>query len=386
MAIDGPQNCVQLQNKPTAAGERSAMAEDYKVEDPKREARKPDGAPIAVAVVGLGRWGVHWVRNVLRQPDAELRAVVDADPQRLDFQRRQLALPETVQCYTHWPSAFALEGLDAVIIATPASTHDELIRAALTHRLHVLSEKPLTLNSASSAALCRLAEAQQRQLMVDHTYLFHPAVQRGRDLCQQGLLGDLRYAYAARTNLGPVRPDADALWDLAIHDLAILNHWLGQEPLRVSAWGSIWLQPQPQPRFPDGLRDVGWVRLTYPGGLEATVQASWLNPDKQRRLGLVGSLGTLVFDEMLPAQPLTFYPGYLEEQGSAFIPQPSPPQVIDYPAAEPLAQVCRHFLDSVRHQRPSPLSAGGMATRLVQVMEAITQAATQATVVELPWA
>ena len=350
------------------------------------EGLRAEGSKITVAVVGLGRWGVHWVRNVLAQPDATLGAVVEADPQRLDLQRRQLALPETVQCYTDWPSAFALDGLDAVIIATPASTHHELIQAALTRKLHVLSEKPLTLDAASSETLCRLAEAQQRQLIVDHTYLFHPAVQRGRDLCQQGILGDLRYAYAARTNLGPVRPDADALWDLAIHDIAILNHWLCQDPVQVNAWGSIWLQPQPQPQFPDGLRDVGWARLTYPNGLEAMVQASWLNPDKQRRLSLVGHQGTLVFDEMQPSQPLTLYPGHLEAQGSALIPVVNPPQIIDYPPAEPLAQVCRHFLDCVRHQRPSPLSSGDMATRLVQVMEAITQAATHAVAVSLPWA
>jgi myo-inositol 2-dehydrogenase/D-chiro-inositol 1-dehydrogenase len=131
---------------------------------------------------------------------------------------------------------------------------------------------------------------------------------------------------------------------------------------------------------------VGWVHLTYANGLEATVQASWLNPDKQRRLGLVGSQGTLVFDEMQPAQPLTLYPGHLDTQGSIFTPVVSEPQAIEYAPAEPLAQVCRHFLDGVRQQQPSPLSSGEMATRLVQVMEAITQSAEQGTAVTLPWA
>ncbi len=345
------------------------------------------GVPtIKLAIVGLGRWGVHLLRNFLALPEAEVVAVVEANPDRLSQVQRQFTLPAGGQWYSDWASALALPVLDAVVIATPASTHDALIQAALERKLHVLSEKPLTLDSASSAALCRLAQAQQRQLVVDHTYLFHPAVQQGRDLCQQGALGDLRYAYAARTNLGPVRPDADALWDLAIHDLAILNYWLGQDPVQVNAWGSIWLQPQPRPHFPNGLRDVGWVRLTYANSLEATVQVSWLNPDKQRRLGLVGSQGTLVFDEMQSAQPLTLYPGHLEAQASAFVPVVSPPQAIDYAPAEPLAQVCQHFLDCVCHQRPSPLSSGEMATRLVQVMEAITQSAEQATAIALPWA
>lgn len=341
---------------------------------------------IKLAILGLGRWGVHLLRNCLALPEAEVVAAVEANPDRLAQVQGQFVLPEGGQWLSQWQTALALEDLEAVIIATPASTHYDLIRAALERGLHVLSEKPLTLESSTCEALCRLAESQRRQLVVDHTYLFHPAVQRGRDLCQQGALGDLRYAYASRTNLGPVRPDADALWDLAIHDLAILNDWLGQDPIQVSAWGSIWLQPQAQPQFPSGLRDVGWVRITYPNGLGATVQVSWLNPDKQRRLGLVGTQGTLVFEESPAAAPLTLYPGHLLPQGSAFVPVVAPPQPIDVPAAEPLAQVCRHFLACIRQSSPSSLSSGGMATRLVQVMEAITQSAEQATVVTLPWA
>jgi predicted dehydrogenase len=344
------------------------------------------GAKINLAIVGLGRWGVHLLRNFLALPEAEVVAVVEANADRLSQLQSQFRIPNGGQWYSQWQTAFALEGLDAVVIATPASTHYDLIGAALERGLHVLSEKPLTLESSTCKTLCHLAASQQRQLVVDHTYLFHPAVQRGQDLCQQGILGDLRYAYAARTNLGPVRPDADALWDLAIHDLAILNHWMGQEPIRVNAWGSIWLQPQPQAQFPHGLRDVGWVRVTYPGGVEATVQASWLNPDKQRRLGLVGTQGTLVFDEMQPDHPLTLYPGHLEPQGTAFVPMVAPANTVEYAAAEPLAQACRHFLACVRQQQPSPLSSGAMATRLVQVMEAITQSAEQATEITLPWA
>lgn len=340
--------------------------------------------PIKLALCGLGRWGVHLLRNFLALPQAQVVAVVEANPQRLAQIRAQFALPDIVQCYENWQAALAIPDLDAVVIATPASTHYPMIKAALEQGLHVLSEKPMTLDPTTSEELCGLAIAQKRQLMVDHTYLFHPAVQAGYDLCQQGILGDLRYAYATRTNLGPVRPDADALWDLAIHDVSILNHWLGQSPLAVSAWGNVWLQPAPLPDFPSGLRDVGWARLTYANAVEAMIHVSWLNPDKQRRLGLVGDRGTLVFDEMQSTSPLTLYPGHLVAQGSYFQPEVASPQLIPVPQAEPLAQMCRHFLDSVQSHQPSAMSSGHQATHLVRVMTAIAQAAETQAEVSLP--
>ncbi len=337
--------------------------------------------PVNLALVGLGRWGTHLLRNFLALPAARVVAVVDANPHRLAQVRHQFSLPDTVLGYEHWTTALALADLDAVVVATPAGTHYPIIKAALEKRLHVLSEKPVTLDSASSAELCRLATRQERQLVVDHTYLFHPAVQRGFQLCQQQELGHLRYAYAARTNLGPVRPDVDAFWDLAIHDISILNHWLGQRPTQVSAWGSIWLQPQGLPHFPTGLRDVGWVRLTYPNQLEALIHVSWLNPDKQRRLGLVGDRGTLILDEMTPDSPLTLYQGTLNPSEPSFVPAGLSQQPLALAAAEPLEQMCRHFLDCVQNSRPSALSSGQVATGLVQVMEAISQAAETGTTV-----
>lgn len=343
----------------------------------------PSSSPVKLVLCGLGRWGVHLLRNFLALPQAEVVGVVDTSPQRLAQIRAQFALPDAVRCYDHWPAALAIPGLEAVVVATPASTHYPMIKAALEQGLHVLSEKPMTLDPATSEELCGLAIAQNRQLMVDHTYLFHPVVQAGYDLCQQGSLGELRYAYATRTNLGPVRPDADALWDLAIHDIAILNHWLGQSPTQVLAWGNVWLQPAPQEQFPHGLRDVGWVRLIYPNAVEATIHVSWLNPDKQRRLGLVGDRGTLVFDEMHPTAPLTLYPGQLMPQGVYFQPEVAPPQPILVPQAEPLAQMCRHFLDTVQQQQPSAIASGQQAAGLVRVMAAIAQSADTQAVVSL---
>ncbi len=330
--------------------------------------------PLNLAIFGLGRWGSHLLRNFLALPAARVVAIVDPDRQRLEESRDRFALESTPACYDDWPQAMAHPNLEAVVIATPASTHYPMIQAALEAGLHVLSEKPLTLDSTSSAALCQLATTQQRQLMVDHTYLFHPAVQRGRELCQQ--IGPLRYGYAARTNLGPVRSDADVFWDLAIHDISILNYWLGQSPLAVAAWGSAWLPTEAGAN----LRDAGWLRLMYPNldgcpPLEVMVHVSWANPDRQRRLALVGDRGTLVFDESPQAHPLTLYSGHFQPQESPFVPTGLEAKAVAIAPLEPLQQMCAHFLDCVASNRPSPTSAGAMATDLVKVIEAIAIAA-----------
>lgn len=328
--------------------------------------------PINLAIFGLGRWGNHLLRNFLALPAARVVAIVDPDRQRLDELRDRFALNDSVASYDDWLEAIAHPGLEAVVIATPASTHYPMIQAALNAGLHVLSEKPLTLDSNRSAALCQLAKTQRRQLMVDHTYLFHPAVQRGRELCPQ--LGTLRYGYAARTNLGPVRSDADVFWDLAIHDISILNYWLGQSPLAVAAWGPVWLQTKTEVK----LRDAGWLRLMYPNlvsstPLEVMVHVSWANPDRQRRLALVGDRGTLVFDES--PQPLTLYSGHFQPQESPFVPSSLRAEAVAIAPLEPLQQMCTHFLDCIANDVPSPISAGSMATDLVKVMEAIARAA-----------
>ncbi|MBD0335247.1 MAG: Gfo/Idh/MocA family oxidoreductase [Cyanobacteria bacterium Co-bin13] len=329
-------------------------------------------APLRLAVFGLGRWGGHLVRNFLALPGVEVVAVVDSQAEVLARLQDQLELPESVQGLTDWQAAMELPGLEAVAIATPAATHYSLIKAALERSLHVLTEKPMTLSVKEGQELYALAAQHQRQLLVDHTYLFHPVVRAAKQVFLENRLGNLRYGYAARTNLGPVRSDVDALWDLAIHDIAMLNFWLAETPAQAAAWGSAWLQPQAQPLFSTGLVDVGWVRLVYPSQFEATLHVSWLNADKQRRLGVVGERGTLVFDE-LAQNSLTLYQGALQSETAPFSPTAITPMPLLVEGGEPLAQVCRHFLACIQGQQESEVSAGVTATSLVQILTALTQ-------------
>lgn len=336
---------------------------------------------IQIAILGAGRWGTHLVRNFLEHPQAEVVAIVDPNPERLAALQQRHALDPGIFS-TDWAAVLERPEVEAVAIATPAVTHYPLIETALKSGCHVLAEKPLTLDPQEARQLCQLAEQQQRHLLVDHTYLFHPAVARGREVVQSGDLGELRYGYAARTHLGPVRQDVDALWDLAIHDIVIFNHWLQAEPIRVEATGQVWLQQHPLPLNPQGLVDLVWVKLTYPSGFQAAIHLCWLNPDKQRRLCVAGSQGTLIFDELRAEAPLSiqygqFDPQPLAEGQSRFVPMAERREVLTLEAGEPLRRVCDRFLHCITTQTAPSLSSGWVGAKLVNILAALTQSLNQ---------
>ncbi|ADI64913.1 Gfo/Idh/MocA family protein [Trichormus azollae] len=340
---------------------------------------------IKLAVMGVGRWGVHLFRNFLAHPQVSVVAVVDPHKERFTKIKRQFDLDENVLLTTEWEYVKQIAGLTAVAIATPATTHYALIKDALHQGYHVLAEKPLTIDPEECRELCQIAEYQQLILMVDHTYLFHPAVEKGQTVVQSGQLGHLRYGYATRTHLGPVRQDVDALWDLAIHDIAIFNTWLGKLPIKVQATGTAWLQGNREvgentmSTLPatQGLADLLWLTLTYPDNLQAYVHLCWLNPDKQRRLGIVGSQGSLIFDEMSASSPLTLIHGEVTKEGNSFIPVNQRQEVVEIEKAEPLGKVCDHFVSSVIQNTPSLISSGSVGRELVVILRALTTSLNQ---------
>ena len=362
---------------------------------------------IGIAVLGAGRWGVHLVRNFWQHPEAQLVAVVDPHWERLAGIQERFDLQDVVLA-NDWQEVREMPEIEAVAIATPASTHYSLITDALNRGYHVLAEKPLTLDPEECLDLCHLAERQERQLMVDHTYLFHPAVEAGKEAIALGRLGELRYGYAARTHLGPLRQDVDALWDLAIHDISIFNLWLGEMPVQVQAKGTVWLQRPPiqaseERLFSQGLADLVWATLTYPSGFQAFIHLCWFNPDKQRRLSVMGTQGTLIFDEMSAGTPLILQRGYVqpevgvdraEKSASQIAPQEitaqeigsqkiTPPQkwqpggqgceILPVASAEPLQRVCDRFLDCAANNRRSSISSGWVGADLVKILTALSE-------------
>jgi predicted dehydrogenase len=331
-----------------------------------------------IAVIGVGRWGVHLLRNFLAHPQVSVVAVVDPHAERLAAVKQQFNLDDNILLTTQWSDLQQVAGLTAVAIATPATTHYALIKDSLQQGYHVLAEKPLTLNPVECLELCQLAEKQHLILMVDHTYLFHPAVEHGETAVKAGKLGNLRYGYAARTHLGPVRQDVDALWDLAIHDIAIFNYWLGKTPLQVQAQGTVWLQANNTVNHSvSGLADLVWVTMTYPDGFPVYIHLCWGNPDKQRRLAVVGSRGCLIFDEMSSDSPLTLLHGEFQRQGNQFLPVNQKTEVLQFPNAEPLQRVCDRFIHSIIHNSTPEISSGWVGRQLVEILSAMTASLNQ---------
>jgi predicted dehydrogenase len=254
--------------------------------------------PIGVAVVGAGYWGPNLVRNFQSSPDFRLRWLCDLDEERA---RRVLGGYSTVQTTADLATVLADDDVEAVAIATPAGTHLTVAMAALQAGKHVLVEKPLAAGQADGRRL--VAEAQRRglSLMCDHTYCYTPAVLRIREILHAGELGELHYLDSVRINLGLVQRDIDVMWDLAPHDLSILDFILppGVHPVAVAAHGADGIGA--------GRACVAYLTLRLNTGAIAHIHVNWLSPVKIRTTIVGGSKRTLVWDDLNPSQRLAIF-------------------------------------------------------------------------------
>ena len=320
---------------------------------------------LTVAVVGAGGWGKNLIRNFAALPQAKLKTVCDVDAGRLE---KQTALYPGVCGTDDFDALLADPEIDAVVVATPADTHYRLIKQALeTGRVHVFTEKPLSLAAAEAEELVRLAEAKELTLMVGHLLLFHPAVRRLREYILNGDLGDIYCIYSSRLNLGAIRRVENAWWSLAPHDVSIINYLLGAAPESVAAQGQCFIQQD--------VADLVFATMTYPGGTIAQVHVSWLDPHKMRKLTIVGSKKMAVFDDMESVEKIKIF-----DKGVAF-----EDPVVGYddffslrsgdihiphiPMQEPLKLECEHFLNAVRN-RERPLTDGRNGLDVVRALAA----------------
>jgi predicted dehydrogenase len=253
---------------------------------------------LRVAVVGAGYWGPNLVRNFGSSPDWEVVALCDLDAQRA---AAVLGPRSTVDIETSLEALLARDDVDAVAVATPADTHCAIALAALEAGKHVLVEKPIASSRADAERMVARAEELGLVLMCDHTYCYTPAVQHLRALVQGGELGDILFVDSVRINLGLVRSDVDVFWDLAPHDLSILDFVLpgGLSPLEVSARGA---DP-----IGNGHSCLGYLTMPLPGGAIANVHVNWLSPTKIRHMVIGGSRRTVVWDDLNPQQRLSVY-------------------------------------------------------------------------------
>jgi predicted dehydrogenase len=243
---------------------------------------------ITLAQLGCGYWGPNLLRNFSAQRGCLVKWVAEQSPQRRQYVEDHFPKSRTTP---DWQQAVADPEVDGVIVATPASTHFSLVKEALRAGKHVFVEKPVAMNTREADELAALAEKQGRVLMVGHTFLYNPAVRRLKQYLLEEQLGQLYYIYCQRLNLGQVRSDVNAWWNLAPHDVSILLYLMGDVlPVSVSAHGVQYIQP--------GIEDVVFAMLTWKNGVAAHIQVSWLDPGKVRKVTLVGSRKMVIYDDV----------------------------------------------------------------------------------------
>lgn len=251
---------------------------------------------IRIGVIGCGLWGPNHVRNFSALPGSEVVAIADTNPDRLRALEAQYKSLVTFQDYT---KLLAYDQLDAVVVATPTGTHAPIVRDALLAGRHVLCEKPLCERAEEGEELAELAERRSLLLMVGHVFLFNHGILRLKEFIQSGQLGRLYYITAKRTNLGPIRGDVNSVYDLAAHDISIMNFLLDEVPERVSAMGQAFLQER--------IEDVVFISMQYPGGVLAHLHASWLDPKKVREITVVGDQKMVTWDDLAAIGPVSVY-------------------------------------------------------------------------------
>lgn len=325
---------------------------------------------INVAVVGLGYWGPNLVRNFVSLTDVNVSTLCDQDVKRAEMVRQRFC--PNARIVDDYRGLATDRDLDGVVLATPIRTHFELGSFFLTSGKHLFMEKPLARTVTECQSLIDLAERHRRVLMVGHVFEYNAAVQRIKKYLDQGELGKLLYMYSQRVNLGRIQNDVNALWSFAPHDVSIMNYWLGQDPVRVAAHGFSYLS--------NGIEDIVFVTLEYPGGIGAHLHLGWFDPRKIRLMTLVGSKKMLVYDDVsLDAKIQIYDKGivqlhrYLEspESFAEFQLQIRVGDIVvpSLKFSEPLQSECQHFIDCIRNGQQS-LTNGWSGLRVVRVLEA----------------
>ena len=328
-----------------------------------RAARRPR-PPVRLAVIGLGYWGPNLVRNLLELPEAEVAYVCDVSDEALSaVTRRYPALEGTMA----FDEVLADPDVDGVALATPVSTHYDLALKALDAGKHVLVEKPLAASSREGEGLLQAAQARALVLMAGHTFVYSPPVNVVHELIRSGELGEIYFISMSRVNLGLHQSDTSVAWDLGPHDFSILQYWLGELPVRVSALSKGFVVPTTP--------DVAFINLEFESGTIAHVELSWLAPSKLRRTAIVGSQKMVVYDDT-SAEPVRIY-----DSGVAL---PDPSTFGEYrltyrtgdivspriEPAEPLSLELADFCRCIReHGRPR--SSAQLGIDVVRVIEGV---------------
>jgi predicted dehydrogenase len=321
-----------------------------------------------MAVIGAGYWGPNLIRNFFQIPNCQMKICCDLNKERL---ARIKSLYKDIEVTTDIQDILRNDSIDAVAIATPVYTHNNLALQCLENGKHVLIEKPLASSSAECWEMIQKAEEKDVKIMVGHTFEYVSAVNKAKEIIDSGELGEIFYVYAKRVNLGLFQPDINVIWDLAPHDISIILYLMDKFPISVNAQGKA--------HFKGGIEDVASTTLNFENGTIAFLHNSWLDPAKIRRTTIVGSKKMLVYDDIDPNEKLKiydkgveappYYDTYAEFQfsyryGDILIPK------VDQ--VEPLRKECQHFIDCIQ-QNKTPQTDGYNGLRVVTIIEAANE-------------
>ncbi len=331
---------------------------------------------VRIGLIGCGYWGPKLARNFNELGDAELTCVSDLRLDRLAHMRELYPNARATQDYRELLSS----DVDGVAIATPVFTHHRLAMEALHEGKHILVEKPLAGTYLQAIEIAETAERLGLVAMVGHTYQYNNAVRAIRDLIADGELGQVYYVNATRVNLGLFQSDINVMWDLAPHDISIMLHILGLEPLEVSARGSVCVQKE------KGLHDVAYVTMHFPGGILADLRVSWLDPVKTRRITVVGSKKMLVYDDIEDRKLMLYdkgvevppYSDTLEEFHMSY--RNGSETIVKFKETEPLRVMTGSFVNCIKkgatecgycdRKRQMTCSQARVGVKVVRILEA----------------
>jgi predicted dehydrogenase len=317
---------------------------------------------IEVGVVGLGYWGPNVARNLNVLEGSTLSWCCETDPERRD---RWAQVFPRARFTGDYEEMLADDRLDAVAITAPVKEHFAFAARALEAGKHAFVEKPLAHSMDDAAALVREAEERDLILMVGHLLEYHPGVEALEEAVQSGELGELVYIYSNRLNLGKLREDENALWDLGAHDLSVLLRLGGEMPDHAWTHGRWGVR--------HGVEDVVFAHLRFPSGLTAHMHLSWLDPHKERRVTVVGSQRMAVFDDMNSERTLTIYDKGFDPDEASMGDYVARSGAITSPpisSKEPLRIECEHWIGCIANgQRPRTDGHSGL--RVVRVLEAL---------------
>ncbi|MCK6550027.1 Gfo/Idh/MocA family oxidoreductase [Myxococcota bacterium] len=331
-----------------------------------------------VAVVGAGYWGPNLIRNLSASPRLSTLVVCDKDAKRLETTRSRFPHVETTQ---DLDAVLSDPAIDAVVLATPISTHGPLGTRVLEARKHLFVEKPLAGSVAEARQLVELAKARERVLMVGHTFEYSPPVLRTKQIIDSGDLGPIYFISMMRVNLGLHQRDASVIWDLVPHDFSMLFFWLRETPVRIAAFGRDCVQK--------GIPDVAFIHLSFPSGVVANLEVAWLAPSKLRRTAIVGQRKMLVYDDNENIEKVKIYDQGVDVRD----PETFGEYHLSYrtgdivsprlPSTEPLKTEMDHFLDCIATGQ-SPRSDGAAGLRVVEALDAAERALVSGLPVTLP--